>query len=260
MKVNLTGLGTEVTKLVIKKAPEILAGLGVGCFIFSTVTAVKVTPKAMKKIEEDGAKTTSEIIRSGWRYYVVPGVGIIVGTICVGASVFVSHKRCVNLATACLGYEKLLAKQYEKTEEIVGKKKADEIKDAVAADQLTPYQDTPLSEEGIIHTGQGNVLFYETITGRFFRSSIEHINAAEINLAKKVINEMRVTATEWFDLLNLPRTDISDGCVWDVDNGVPELKRTCGKLPTRSSSQGTEPCFVLTLYPGPQTKYHNMYF
>ena len=107
MKLNLAGLGTEVTKLVIKNAPEILAGLGIGCFIFSTVTAVKSTPAAMKKIEEENAETPKEKIRVGWRYYVIPGVGIILGTVCVGASVFVSHKRCVNLATACLGYEKL---------------------------------------------------------------------------------------------------------------------------------------------------------
>lgn len=255
----LTNVGAETTKLVINKAPEILGGFGIGCFIFATVKAVQNTPKAMKKIEEEKAETTEEKVRAGWRYYVIPGIGIILGTVCVIASLCVYHKRTVNLATMCLGYEHLLAKQYEKTEEIVGKKKADEIKDAVSLDEVEKYKQDPISEEAIIHTGFGNVLFYETITGRLFRSSIEKVNDSERILCRKLMNEMTVSASDWFDLINIPRTDISDGCIWSVDNGLPELRRPCDKLPTQSSPNGNEPCFVLTFSPGPSTKYRNVY-
>ena len=256
---NVLDLGTEVTKLCVRKLPEILGGIGMGGFIFATIKAVEATPKAMKQIEEDKAETTSEKIRSGWRYYILPGVGIIIGGVCVISALTVYHKRTINLATMCLGYEQLLAKQYEKTEEIVGKKKAEQIKDAVALDPVES-QTEPVSESGIIHTGYGNTLFYESITGRFFRSSIERVNSAELKLGKMLMNEVRVTATDWFDLLNIPKTDISDGCVWDIDNGIPELRRPCGKLPTTSTENGTEPCFVLSWTPGPQTKYKNVYF
>lgn len=256
--VNLGVLGSEVTKMVIKKSPGILAGLGIGCFIFSTVAAVKATPKAMKKIEEAKAKDPIDKVRAGWRYYVIPGIGIILGTTCVVASVLVSNKRCAQLATACLGYEQLLSKQYEKTEEIVGKKKAEEIRDAVDIERM---REVPFSSVGVYDTGYGHVLFYDSVSKRYFRSNIHKVQKAVEDLNVQLSDETKVTYSDLCNKWNIPASTLTDGAIWDTVQGdyPVRLRMPCDELPTKITEDGSEPCFVLSFSHGPRCVYRDLY-
>lgn len=254
---NLLNVGSDVTKVAYKYLPELLAGMGITGYFVSAIGAVRVTPEAYEAVQEADCEGIFEYIKVGGKYYIKPGIGMIFSTICVISSVTVSHKRNASLAATAMMYEQLVKARHEKSEEIVGEKKTQQIEDEADIEMARP--DEPIAEDGIIQTGFGNTLFYETLTGRYFRSSVERVNNSVNKLNDMLINEMSANGDDWFDLLNLPKTQISYAATWDVSNGFVKLRKPCDKFPTKSSPSGNEPCFIVSLDPGPTSKYDDLY-
>ena len=69
----------DVPKMLKKHSPELLTGIGIAGMIFTTITAVKATPKALRLVDEQEIKegkrlTNSEIIKTTWKCYVPAAV------------------------------------------------------------------------------------------------------------------------------------------------------------------------------------------
>ena len=86
-------------------------------------------------------------------------------------------KKIAFLTAAYNISEKEIKELQDKTEELFGKKKAEELKDEVAISGMQKaFSD--ISSDEIVDTGKGSVLFYLPITGTFFRSSWESVRSA----------------------------------------------------------------------------------
>lgn len=73
-KQALTKVFKNVPKFLKKHSPEILTGVGIAGMVITTISAVRVTPKALRIIDEreikDGKRlTTGEIVKATWKCY-----------------------------------------------------------------------------------------------------------------------------------------------------------------------------------------------
>lgn len=217
-----------IKPFVVKHEPEILMGMGISGLIFSTVWAVRATFKASDAIREyKEAKqiekiTAKEAIKLTWKYYWPVAASTIISIPCIIAGNRVSNKRYAALATAYTVTEAALQEYQEATREVVGDKKAKQIQETADAKAVEKtYQGT----NQIIMTGNGESLFYEPISGRYFKSSWNDISKAANELNADAISNMtgQITINDWFARLGLEDTDIGDDIGWELNNDPRNL-------------------------------------
>ena len=139
----------------------------------------------------------------------------------IGAS-SVNARRNAALATAYTISETALKEYKEKTVEVVGEKKEQVIRDAVARDKLEKAQVT--SREFII-TGKGETPCFDPLTNSCFKADIEILRKAENVLNKRMRDEMVITVNDFLQEIGLDPCDdaIGENMGWDIDKGYIDL-------------------------------------
>ena len=210
----------EVAKTALKKySPQILTGIGIAGMIATTITAVKATPKALQLIDEREIKenkrlSTTEVIKTTWKCYVPAAVTGTLSVACLIGASSVSLKRHAALATAYTLSETALKEYQEKTIEVVVERKAQDIQDAVAKKQL---EKSPLGGREVLVCKEGDVLCFDPLSGRYFKSDINILKKAMNDLNFRIRNEMQITLNEFYDEIGLRHTDIGEHLGWDIE-------------------------------------------
>lgn len=215
-----------IKPFVVKHEPEILMGMGITGMIFSTVWGIKATVKATKKVLEYKESkninkvTTKEVIKLTWKYYWPVATSMVLSIPLIIAGNRVSNKRYAALATAYTISETALLEYQEKTREVVGEKKAREIQEGIDGDRI---QKTYTGTNQIIMTGYGESLFYEPLSGRYFKSNWNDIAKAANELNASALDSLcgQITLNEWFDKLGLESTEVGDGMGWETNGSRP---------------------------------------
>lgn len=241
MKANIF---KEVSKNVSKNSPVILTSISVVGVATTAILAVKATPKAMRLIEEleeqkqelQEPVTKKDIIKETWKCY-IPAMVVGGATVaCIIGSTSISTRRNAALASVYSLSEKAMKEYQAKVVETIGEKKNQEIKDKVAAEKL---KRDPVGDKEIVITGNGEMLCYDALSGRYFKSDIEKIKSSINQLNRDLLSEMYLTLNDVYYTLGLAGTKLGDQMGWHVDNGL---------IDPRFSSQLTEngvPCLVL---------------
>lgn len=248
---KLNGFKTAVGK----SSPKILLVLGVAGMIFSTVLAVKETPKAIENIkekeEEKGEELTkTEVVKETWKCYIPAAVTMTVATVCIVGSHSIMNKRIVAVATA-YGLSDTAFQLYRKNAiDILGEKKETEIADKAVGDRMKD-----ISEEDIFLTGKGETICFDVISGRYFKSNIEDIRRAVNDLNQRMIGgENYISLNELYYALGLSELRyIGDQLGWHVSNELIDI---------RFSSQLTDngvPCVVLDYIAPPKYDYDSSF-
>lgn len=217
-----------IKPFVTKHEPEILMGIGISGLVFSTIWAVKATFKAAKAISDyKNSKniekvTPKEAFKLTWKYYWPVAVSTAVSIPCVIAGNRVSNKRYAALATAYTITESALQEYQNSAREIVGDKKVQQIQENVDAKKIeSTYKDTTQ----IILTGNGDNLFFEPLSGRYFKSNWNDILKIANELNAQALSNMngQITLNDWFNKLGLEDTNIGDDIGWDLNNNPNNL-------------------------------------
>ena len=215
-----------VLPFLSKHEPEILTGLGLSGMIFSTIYTAKATIKAVdainkKEIEEGRKLTKKEVFKTVWKYYIPSLLSTIGSSACIIGSTCISNKRSAALAAAYTISETALQEYQNKTLELVGEKKEKDIHEAVSKDVV----EKTYTGTNIILTGDGDSLFYEPLSGRYFKSNWNKILKAANELNANALNDFdgTITLTQWYSELGLDKTDISDEMGWSLERGVKGL-------------------------------------
>ena len=241
MKPDLKALrkvGIVVEEGVRKHAPTILSAtavLGLGITVIFTVKAVpratEILEERDKKLKEVKEKEKEESNPKEQKKdlvkvhaetaielapVVAPAVTSAVFTIaCIVGADRINVSR---LAAASVGYDILKDSfnRYKKANEtVVGEKQAREVEIASAQSKVT---DASLAEEYMISTGLGNTIYFDCLTGRYFRCSKTAIENA-VNIVNSGINNfMFVSLNEFYYNLRIPGVKMGDEWGW---NGVP---------------------------------------
>lgn len=212
-----------VGKTVAKHSPEILTGVGIAGMITTTVLAVKATPKALEQIEEfketnleEGEKIKPiDAVKATWKTYIPAAVTGTVSIACLVGASSVNSRRNAALATAYKLSETALSEYREAVVETVGEKKEREIRDTVAKNKVAK---NPVSDKTIIYTGKGDSLFYDDTCSRYFKSNIDKINKAVLDLNKRLRDEMEISLNEFYYEIGLDGNKVGDYLTWSIDD------------------------------------------
>lgn len=249
-KQSLSGMIKSVQMAMKKHSPEILTGIGIAGMITTTVMAVKATPKALVLIEEKKSAEkleklpTVETVKTAWFCYIPTAITGALSIACLVGASSVNLKRNAALATAYTLSETALKEYKDKVVEVIGEKKAETVKDAIAKDKI---EKDPVSAKEIIITEHGNTLCYDALSGRYFKSDIDKLKKAENELNQKMLSEMYITLNEFYYEIGLSEIKLGDELGWNIN--------TSGFISLEFSSQLAEdgtPCLVLGYHVAPQ--------
>ena len=221
-------------RFIGKNTPAILTGVAVTGVIITVVLAVEGTPKAIKILEEKNPKTKLEVVKETWKCYIPAAISGILTIASVITLNSVNQRRNAVLASLYSVTQGALREYKEKVIEVIGENKERKIRDEIDSDRV---KNNPPSS--IIITGSGDVLCYDSLTGRYFTSDIEKIKKTVNELNRRLLTEMFIPLNELYYELGLDPTEIGNGLGFDIDYGLLEIK---------FSSQLTKeerPCLVL---------------
>ena len=227
-----------------KNAPHILIGIGVSGMLTSIGLTIPATVKATRlvdaKKEELGVDKLSkkEVLKTVWKCYIPTLITTTTSTVCVFGGSAKHARRHAALATAYKVSETAFSEYREKVRESLGERKDDAIRDLVAKKHV---EDNPVKSAEIIVTEKGNTLCYDHLSGRYFKSDIDHIQKAVNNLNRAMMFDMGgyVSLNDFYDELSLSHTKVGDDLGWNLDHGLIDIH-----FGSQIADNGT-PCIVL---------------
>jgi hypothetical protein len=193
--------------------------------------------------------TRKEKIKLVWLEYAPP---VAVGSATV-ASIIFAHKQAgkqiAALALASSISDQALKEYKAKVVEKLGEAKDIAVRDSVAQDQVDKH---PVNTREVILAGTGEVLCFDIYSGRYFQSSVEEVKRAENTLNFNIINYGYASLTEYYDLVGLPPTGVSDEVGWNLDNQLTLAIST-------TMSSDNRPCIAIDFAGHPQPNYNRFH-
>ena len=233
----------------------IKTGIAMGGVIATSVAVADATVKTKEKLEKlnysskDKAPSTKEKFFAVGRYWIRPII-LAGGTVYLIYSVNDDGNKAIASIAAAYSMKDGELKDYtDKVLEIAGKKKAEDIRDAIEIDKV---QNNPPKEEAIINTGKGQTLCYDGVMGRYFRSDMQSVREAVNDLNEMLIIDGFACLNDFYDNLGLPNIDIGDNLGWVYDDTKEKLSATYTSTLTDSGtpvmvvSYNLEPIYIRT--------------
>ena len=272
-KESIVNFFNGVRSTMDKHSPEILTGIGIAGMITTTVLAVKATPKALELIEEAEYKKEEEtvvynckvnkvsecissdlkpleVVKAAWKPYIPAAITGSLSVACIVGASRVNFKRNAALATAYTLSEKVLKDYKDSVVETIGEKKEEKIKEKVAQKKVDK-QPTSKSEVVMVNS-DGNVLFLEPVSNRYFKSDVESIRKIvnDLNYRLTTGTEEYISLSEFYDEIGLSHTSISDEIGWNIYRDG----QIAVDMPSAKTDKG-EPCLVLDYNVSPRYDY-----
>lgn len=217
-------------KGVAAVALALIGAIGVG---ITAVMTAKATPAAVKAVEAAEKKkgeelTKAETVMAAAPVY-APAVGAGITTVaCIIGSTIVSYKAQASLVGAYACLDRLHKDYRGKVRELFGD----------AADQQVMASISPEETKRVVLTAEclcencclsdeepgAKVLFYDTLTERYFESTVEQVICAEYHLNRNYALGGNVSVLEWLEFLGLEpeEGDVdaakADSEVWNVED------------------------------------------
>lgn len=227
-----------------KHSPQILIGVGVSGLLTTIGLTIPATVKATRlvdaKKEELGVDklTTKEVLQTTWKCYIPPFITATASTACVFGGSSKHTRRNAALATAYKVSETAFSEYREKVRESLGERKDGAIRDMVAKKHI---EENPVKGREVIITEKGNTLCYDHLSGRYFKSDIDHVQRAVNNLNRAMMYDMGgyVSLNDFYDELDLAHTALGNDLGWNLDHGLIDIH-----FGSQIADDGT-PCIVL---------------
>lgn len=186
----------------------VLSILGLGT---TTVLAVRSGMKTKKILDENpNAKKPSEIIGITWKAYIATVISMIATGTCIVTSHSLDVKQIAALSGVVATGATTFSKYRSKVSEVVGPEEEKKIFNAVCSDSnLTVYP-------AVIDLGEypNDTLFLDTLSGRYFYSSLPRVFHAIYHLNRNLSSNLVVYADEWYDFLAIDKEVTLSDSAW----------------------------------------------
>jgi hypothetical protein len=180
-----------------------------------------------------------------WRHYLpAAAVGILTVTSIVMAN-RISSKRIAALVIASGISDRALQEYKAKVIQKFGERKEVDIRDEIAQDKVNA--NPPDTRQVFVH-GTGEVLCFDTLTGRYFSSTVEKIRRAENRVNYELLHYFSASLTMFYEEIGLPPTDYTDSVGWNTDNLLEVNLSTV-------MSQDEKPCIAVSFVRNPVPNY-----
>jgi hypothetical protein len=209
-------------------------------------TALSVNSEGVQEL----SKTDKALLV--WPQFIPP---VLVGSATIGSIVaanLMSARRAAALAAAYGMSQKQLEEYKGKiTEKLTGPKRQ-AIDDEIAQDRVT--NNPPKDKEVIILAG-GDVLCYDMLTGRYFRSTVEQVRKAEMKINADLVNNQYASLSSFYDEVGLPPTNFTDTVGWGIHNQDLPLGVQLSTIMTPDD----KPCVAIDFDTQPSFNYQQSY-
>lgn len=252
--------------LVAEHSAAILTAVG----ITGTVTTAILTGRASFKAAEIIAETEEERFGSAleenttldvsvlstrervmlvWPHFVPPVASGITTVVAIAFAHRINASKSAALAAAYGISEKAFGEYKEKVVEKLGVKKEGDLKDELAQDRM---KTNPIEGQKVLIVGSGEVLCYDTASGRYFKSSMESIKRAENSVNYEILHHMYAPVSMFYDELGLPPTSFASQLGWNNEN-IMELEYTS------TIAEDGQPCIVIDFKNPPINDFGKLY-
>lgn len=262
----LPGLFSKVVKLAGDNQSTILTGIGVTGVVSTAYFSGRASFKAAELIERENlrridtamtddpkpAMSKKEKVKLVWPLYIPP---VTVAATTITAIVMANHeasKKIAALTVASGISERALQEYKEKIYEKLGERKAVEFHDEIAQDRVNRNPPPGKGNTQVILSGKGEVLFMDSLTGRYFLSSMEEVRRAENKINFEILNHMYASLSAFYQEIGLDPTPYSETVGW---NGNELFEVTFSTAMTPDS----KPCIVIDFARLPFTEYDRMW-
>jgi hypothetical protein len=251
---NLPKIVQTAQKFTTDNSPLLLSAAAIVGTVATAYLTGKATFKAaemigdeaekrmLQEIEENRKFPTKDKIKLVWPQY-LPAAGTAITTIgCIVFAHKISATRLTALAAAYTVSERRFEEYKNKITEKMGIQKERAARDELAQDRVNS---NPPSNQTII-MGGGDALFQDAMSGRYFMSDMETVKGAMNKINYKMMHEMEMPLTAFYDELGLEATKISDDIGWNVDHPMDLSFHT-------AMADNNRPCIVVDyiVSPGP---------
>lgn len=245
---DIRGILKTVSTTVVKHSPEILTAAGTIGLVVAGIMAVKETPKAIElkekyeaQVDTEEPMTVVEEIKVCWKVYLPSALLAVLSITSIIFARRIDAKRLAAWAAAYQISENSINRLEDSIKEEYGENKLKKIQDKA---DLKVMEEHPINADQIIETGDGNDLFCDYYSGKYFRSTPEAIQARYNNFIKKLLRDDTLTPNDWLYFLSIPRMgdDVGEsmyftsemyqnGDLWDrpiIEYGPGYLEKPCG--------------------------------
>lgn len=237
---NVQQILTNTNKTLNANSPKIFTLLGIAGVISTSYLTGRASYKAAliiksneetDGIEPDKNERYKKAVRLTWKLYIPPVTSGIATVGCIFGLSHVTSRRATAAAAAYAISEKMFGEYRDKVEEQIGKGKSQKIRDNIAQDKVAN------NSNQVIYVGKGLVLCCELFTRRYFRADMESLKKAENEINQMIFSEMYVMMSEFYNLIGLPNTSMSDYVGWDSSRELELFFST-------TLSEDGEPCIA----------------
>lgn len=209
---NIETMLSNSKTFIKKNASTILTCVGGAGVVITSVMAVKATPKALRALDEakeekgeDLTKLEATIV-AGPAY--IPSIVAGASTIaCIFGANVLNKRKQASLMSAYALINNSYKEYRSKVEELYGKEADSDIRSEIAKDK---YEDT-----NVIDT-EGDQLFYDEFSGRYFTSTLYKVQHAEYQLNRDLVMMDSVDLNSYYHYLGLPTIDGGDELGWST--------------------------------------------
>ena len=261
-KQNLVNFFNGIKNNLTTHSPDYLMGVGIAGMLATTILAVKATPKAIelqeRKANEEKISindlTPVDRVKACWKCYIPAALTCVSSVGCLIGSRSVSARRTAALAAAYNLSDTAYREYREKVMETIGEKKERVVEDKISEGKV---KTNPIDNCDVIITEKGDTLFFEPISGRYFKSDIEKIKKAENTINKAILSDpfsCGSSLNDFYREIGIPATSMGENIGWNVATGMIDIYLSAQVVEEGSQYEG-KPCLVINYRTPPKYDY-----
>ena len=198
---------------VLRNSHHILTGLallGIGASVALSVRA----DRQMQEWDIDEFKrlTKEQRIKIYTKIYAPPAIAILATGACVLGAHSISIKRESSLLLAYEGTRQVYDRYRASVQDRLGPEEKQIAEKAASKAQ-------PIPRETIVY-GEGDVLFYDAYSGRYFKSTVNKIDRVVNELNYTLLREMCVSLNEFYAGIGLDGISLGDQLGWNEQRQI----------------------------------------
>jgi hypothetical protein len=193
-----------------RNATTILTCVGAAGVVATSVMAVKATPKAIKLLEEAKEQKGSDLtklekVKVAGPSYIPAGMMGAATIACIFSAQILNKRQQAALTSAYALLDQSYKEYKNKVDELYGEDAGEKVRAEIAKDA---YKETDIE----VHDGKQ--LFYDFFSGRYFESTLEHVQWAEYEINRSVAVNGGASVNEFYDYLGLEELPEYDMLGW----------------------------------------------
>lgn len=214
----------------------ILIAIGIGAMVASIFLAIRSAKEECKEEQEEPEKeekkdTVEKVSETIYRYWPTIVLSLL-AIFCFGFTYRSSLKQTAAVVTTYNITKRSYGKYKEKTKEAMGERREEKIRRSVAKDIADEDYELERSkpEPKIIDTGEGDTIFYDVISKRFFKSSFIKMRDVERDLRDLSKNTFAIPLNKMYEMIGLKKTSDGKRLGWNTMYNEIRFKYYTGKL------------------------------